>query len=138
MSKEFVFDWKPIEGKSLLGNISRPVVKMEIKAASGEWKIFYPEVDSGAVVSVFNKSDCELLGYVLTGGEYFPISGVLGESRDGYVHTLDVRIGDTIFKSRIVFTEGKNHKHLLGRVDVFDNFIITIRGRILKTIFVKE
>jgi hypothetical protein len=37
------------------------MVNLHVRAQSGEWIKFAAEVDSGAVVSVFNASDCELL-----------------------------------------------------------------------------
>lgn len=138
MSNEFVFNWKPVEEESIIKDLHRPVINVELKSQSGEWKIFYPEVDSGAPMSVFNESDCELLGYKLTDGTSFNLHGVLGGSTPSYLHKIKMKIGDEVINSRVAFTKGKNHKQLIGRTDVFDYFRICLRGKLLKTSFIKE
>jgi len=137
MSQESIFDWKLFHSPTF-GNTSHPVASVEIKSISGEWEIFYPEVDSGAIISVFNESDCELLGLGLKDGKYFEISGVLGGKTPAYIHEVDVKIGMNTIKSKVAFTEGKSHKQLLGRIDVFNNFQILFKGKSLQTYFTKE
>jgi hypothetical protein len=137
-SKELVFAWKQVRGKSAFGKISRPIALVQIKAKSGDWKIFYPEVDSGSPITVFTESDCDRLGFTLEEGKPVTLGGVLGGSRSAYVHELEMKIGDEVLKSRIAFTTGIAHKQLLGRIDVFDSFGIGLHGKHLQTIFVKE
>jgi len=138
VSNEFVFNWKPVEEASIIKNLFRPVMDVELKSQYGEWKKFYPELDSGASLSVFNESDCDFLGYTLTKGTFFNLHGVLGGSTPSYLHEIEMKIGSEIFKSRIAFTKGKNHKQLIGRTDIFDYFQICLRGKVLQTSFVKE
>jgi len=137
MSSEISFDWKPIKSKTF-GDVARPIALIELKSNLGDWKIFYPEVDSGAIVSVFNSSDCKFLGYDLKKGLRFELSGVFGSNRMAYLHEIEMKIGKEITKTRIAFTEGENHKQLLGRIDVFNNFQICFRGKLLKTNMIKE
>jgi hypothetical protein len=120
------------------GRIYRPVVLVEVKSRSGEWKPFYPEVDSGALISVFNKSDCAFLGYILNEGTPFTLTGVLGGSTQSYIHQIELRIGNEIVISRIAFTDGKNHKQLLGRIDVFNKFRICFIGKGSQTSLLRE
>jgi hypothetical protein len=54
MSQENGFDWELYRSQKF-DSVSHPIAPIEIKSISGEWKIFYPIVDSGAVVSVFNE-----------------------------------------------------------------------------------
>jgi hypothetical protein len=137
MSKEISFPWKLVDSSSL-GNILRPIALVECRAQSGEWKTFYPEVDSGSPISVFNASDCELLGYMLDNGRPFKLTGVFGDSRRAYIHDIETKIGEDVTTSRIAFTEGENHKQLLGRIDIFDKFRICLRGKVSQTSFLKE
>lgn len=131
------FRWVPIDYQSVFGNIMMPQAIVEIKAITGKWKVFYPEVDTGAVVSIFTECDCERLGLILKEGEPFRLSGVFGGSGQAYLHEVELKIGDELLKSRVAFTEG-NHKQLLGRVDVMDNFRISLSGKYTETIFVRE
>ena len=96
MSNEFVFNWKLVEEESIIKDLHRPVINVELKSQSDEWKIFYPEVDSGAPMSVFNESDCELLGYKLTDGISFDLHGILGGSTPSYLHKIKMKIGDEL------------------------------------------
>ena len=128
----------PIESPTF-GTIYRPIAYVEVKSTSEEWKIFYPEVDSGAPLSVFNKSDCELLGYRLKEGKYFHISSVIGSSIPAYIHEVEMKVGkEIIIPVKVAFTDGLNHKQLLGRINIFDTFQVLFRGKILETSFVKE
>lgn len=137
MSHESIFDWKIFRSPTF-GNTSLPVASVEIRSILGEWELFYPEVDSGAIISVFNESDCDLLGLRLEDGQYFEISGVLGGRTPAYIHEVDMRIGRNIIKSKVAFTKGKSHKQLLGRLGVFNNFQILFKGKSLQTHFIKE
>jgi hypothetical protein len=104
------------------GKVFRPIALVEMQSYVGEWKVFYPEIDSGAIITVLNKSDCALLGYELTDGDHFLLSGVLGGETPAYIHTVGIRIGEETFPARVAFTDGKNHKQLLGRLDIFNKF----------------
>ncbi len=132
-----IFDWSPRISEAL-GDIFAPTTLVELKALSGEWKIFYPLVDSGAFVSVFRASDCELLGFDLKSGKPITINGALGGSFPAYMHKIDLKIGNEIINCRIAFTEQKDHVQILGRADVFDNFRICFSGKLLKTTFFRE
>ena len=137
MSLKQLYDWLPINSPTF-GKVYSPIIPLEVQASNGDWKVFYPEVDSGAIISVFNKYDCEFLGYELGVGKQFSLKGVLGDAASSYIHNLNLKIGNNIIQARIAFTDGKNHKQLLGRVDIFDKFHICLNGRNLKTEIIKE
>jgi hypothetical protein len=138
MSVETIFDWKPAEEKSVFGNIRNPIAIVEIMSKSNEWEIFYPLVDSGAVVTLFNESDCELLGLNLTDGIPFKIKAAFGQQCQAYIHQVTMKIGKDTISSRIAFTEGQDHKQYLGRIDVFDHFQICLKGKPFQTSFLRE
>lgn len=132
LSQHNCYDWQPIQSPTF-GQVLRPIVPIEIRAKSGEWKIFYPEVDSGAVISVFNKSDCELLGLKLTDGKHFELKGALSGSTPAYIHDVEMILANEAILSRVAFTDAKNHKQLLGRIDIFNKFLFSLGGKSLKT-----
>jgi hypothetical protein len=136
LSSEIIFEWKPFDSPTF-GRIYRPVALVEVRSESGEWKIFYPEVDSGSPISVFNKSDCDFLGYILDKGKSFCLTGVLGGSTPAYIHETEIKIGNEIIHAKIAFTDGKNHKQLIGRIDIFDKFQISF-SKGSRTSFIKE
>src|SRR4051794_14740423 len=104
MNNGNVFKWKSVKSPTF-GNIFLPMANIEIKSIDGEWKIFYPEIDTGAVISVFSYNDCERLGYSLKDGDYFDLRGGLGGDYPAYIHELKLKIGNELFKARIAFTE---------------------------------
>ena len=66
------------------------------------------EIDSGSPVSVFNSSDCERLGYILTDGKGIKLTSVFGtKPRKAYLHSIDMKIRHDTINARIAFTEGR-------------------------------
>jgi hypothetical protein len=120
MSHETIFRWK-----SITSNILVPMIDIEMRSKSGEWKIFYPVVDTGAVISVFSVNDCERLGYTLTDGDYFDLMGGLGGAYPSWIHELEFKIGQDVFRARVAFTEKRHNKQYIGLVDMFDKFDIS-------------
>ena len=137
MSSPPTFAWAPLQSDKF-GLQHRAIAMVEIKNPQGDWKIFYPEVDSGAIISVFSESDCRRLGMELKNDDDFVLRGVLGDSCPAYVHRVELKIGNLELRPRIAFTEGRKHKALLGRLDVFEKFKITFRQRLLQTEFQTE
>lgn len=115
------FDWKTAKSPKF-GDIFLPVAYIEMKSKSGEWKIFYPEIDTGAVISVFSLNDCERLGYDLIAGDPFDLKGGMGGCYPSYIHKLEVKIGGRLFTSRIAFTAKRHNRQYLGLMDIFDKF----------------
>lgn len=117
------FSWRFVNSKQF-GIVSIPVAYIEMKSKSEEWKIFYPVIDTGAVVSVFSVNDCERLGYNLEDGEPFELRGGLGGVYPSYVHRIELRIGKKRLESRVAFTVAAHNKQYLGLIDIFDKFDI--------------
>lgn len=135
MSEAAPFRWKSVKSKKF-GCIFLPMAEVEIKSKSGDWKIFYPVIDTGAVVSVFSVYDCERLGYTLKEGDPFDLMGGLGGiTYPSWIHELELKIGHDIFKARVAFTEKRHNKQYLGLVDVFDKFNIFLKNQ--KTYIIK-
>ncbi len=131
------FRWK-VGYSKYFGTVAKPIANVFLKTASNEWREFFVDVDSGASVTVLNKSDCELLGYSLTSGQFCELEGAGGNKIPTYVHTIEMRIGTDIVQARIAFSMVPLRDLYLGRVDVFTSFQINLRGKELDTSFVKE
>jgi hypothetical protein len=120
------------------GPVAKPVANVFLKTATGEWREFFVDVDSGAAVTVLNKTDCEFLGYTFNSGDYCELEGVGGNKIPCFVHRIDMRIGGEVIQARIAFSSVPIRELYLGRADVFDNFQINLRGKVLDSSFTKE
>ena len=109
-----------------------------MKKKTGGWQEFWVDVDSGAVVSFFNKDDCKTLGYELKDGSFCEIKSVGGTVMPCYIHSLDMKIGDEIITARVAFSDTPKHGLLLGRLDVFNYFEVDFRGKTLDTFFARD
>ncbi len=128
------FDWIKISSPCF-GPVTKPIARVFLQRTSGDWQEYLPEVDSGAVVSYFNKEDCEWLGLNLEEGVLCKLGGIGGSSVNCYIHKVRMRIGSEELETRIAFSDAPKHDLLLGRLDVFDNFDIDLHGRDLFTNF---
>ncbi|MEM2087553.1 MAG: hypothetical protein QW304_00030 [Thermoproteota archaeon] len=131
--KRYIFNYLPEFTRR--GVVYRPVVLIYLKSREKEWFAFRAYVDSGADVSLFMRSDSEMLGLDLYDGEYRPIVGIGKILIPAYMHNVEARIGETIFKTSIAFADSDEAPRLLGRMDIFKHFKITFDEVNLQTIF---
>ncbi len=103
--------------------VYRPVASVYLKGSNGNWYLFYPYVDSGADISLFTKTDSELLGYSLEDGEEHLVGGISGLVRI-FVHKIPMRIGEDIFEAKVGFADREEVPRLLGRLSIFPRFQI--------------
>lgn len=115
--------------------VHRPIAHVYLKSKGEEWYLFYPYVDSGADISLFTRSDCELLRRELRDGIYRPMSGIGRVSIPAYVHEVPVKIGDEGFQARIAFADSDEVPRVLGRSEIFKIFRVTFDEVNLRTIF---
>ncbi len=103
--------------------IYRPVAGIHLKGNDGNWYLFYTYIDSGADISLFTRTDCELMGYELESGEEHHVGGIAGLIRI-FIHEIPMRIGDEVFNARVGFADKEEVPRLLGRIGVFSKFQI--------------
>ena len=115
--------------------IHRPIVHLYARSKGGEWYLFYPYVDSGADITLFTRSDCELLGLKLRDGVYRPMSGIVRVEIPAYVHVVPIRVGDEEFDARMAFADSDEVPRVLGRSEIFKRFRITFDEVNFRTIF---
>lgn len=77
-------------------------------------------VDSGAVISIFPKSLCDLLGLTFEDSKRASVKTATGEEIPIIIHKVKIRIGDFNFDARIAFCEIENIPYVLGRLDIID------------------
>jgi hypothetical protein len=123
--REYGFPYRE-EPSRTFGRIARPVVEVSLRQESGTgiWVKVFPYVDSGADFSLFPKGICRLLGLGLNEGQRSSIQGVGGKAAAIYLHTVQMRLGETIFNARVGFSASERVPYLLGRLDVLEHFDI--------------
>jgi hypothetical protein len=134
------FKWGKAFSECFQKDVRQPIASVSLKSALGEWIEFYPLVDTGAIVSIFNKTDCDVLGYELECGTRCEIKSASGHPLLCYVHSVNMKIGEgDPINVRIAFSTSDNMgKGYLGRVDVFDNFEVDFRGKTQDTYFARD
>ena len=112
-----------------LSKIKKPLAKVRLKTTNGQWS---PKiqvlVDTGAVISVFTKSWCDVIGLKLENGECVTL-GTAGKSKILiYIHTVDIQLdGEELNGIHVGFREEEKGTSLLGMIDVFDSFEVNFK-----------
>jgi hypothetical protein len=114
---ELFFPYKHVYSE-IFGEILIPVAKIFLSAKKEIGLDVI--VDSGAVISIFPKSICELIGLNYEEGKEARVKTVTGEDFTIRIHKVEVRIGVFSLVARVGFSEIENVPYVLGRLDVFD------------------
>jgi hypothetical protein len=121
--REYTFPYREEPSKTF-GRIARPVVEVSLRQQSGNWVKIFPYADSGADFSLFPRGICKLLGLELMAGRRSMVQGVGGKPAAVYLHTVQMRIGETNFQARVGFSASERVAYLLGRLDALEHFDI--------------
>jgi predicted aspartyl protease len=117
--------------------ISFPAVTVSlIKRDSKEEFSFLVLIDSGAEVSLFTKSDSQLLGIPLDKGEKIEIGSASGDKFSAFLHPVILKIGKEVLKIKVAFSERDNVPRILGRNPAFSYFFIIFDNKNQNTIFI--
>lgn len=115
--KEFFFPHRRVKSKGL-GEVIIPIAKIFLY---GKKRISLDViVDSGAVVSLFPRSVCELLGLEFSRGKKSSLKTATGESMPIRIHVAKIQIDDFSLEARVGFSEKEKVPYILGRLDIFD------------------
>ena len=131
--KQYTFKYTPEPTRT--GIIHRPTAHILLQSTKGEWYAFRAYIDSGADISLFTKTDTQLLGLDLYKGQYRPIIGIGKTLIPAYTHQTNIKIGHTTLKAHISFADSDEVPRLLGRTDIFKHFKITFNEQNLETTF---
>ncbi len=111
------------EKSNLFGTIYRPIAAVHFIVRSNEIiQLMY--VDSGADITLIPKSIGELLGFE-EDDEAKEIFSVSGHKISVIIKNTKMKIGRHTFSARVAWSLQENVPILLGRLDIFDKFIIT-------------
>ncbi|HKZ93268.1 MAG TPA: hypothetical protein VJ249_01640 [Candidatus Bathyarchaeia archaeon] len=115
---ELRFPYKLIDTETF-GKVTIPVAKIFLQGKQEEAAIDVI-VDTGAVISIFPKSLCDVLGIVFESGQLSYVKTATSESIPIRIHKLQIRIDNHAFKARVAFSTIENVPYILGRLDVLD------------------
>lgn len=133
--KRFSFPYKK-EPSTVFGYVYRPVVEIYLRTRDGDWFKVSTYADSGADITIFPRSVCELLGLSLQDGQESTVTGVGGEEIKIFIHRIMVRIGDEELKIRAGFAEREDIPYLLGRTDILTCFNILFEEH--RVVFIRK
>lgn len=131
MSELVKFSYTQLPVKSLTTSrrttlISRPIIPLTILYQSRLVQ-YQALLDSGADYNVFHADIADYLGIKLTKGRAIKISGIGGDSIKGYLHHVNLKVGNILFSSSIVFSRQIPDQAIavLGNQGLFNHFIVT-------------
>lgn len=114
-----------------------PAINISLfKKNSNEEFSFLVLVDSGAEVSLFTKSDAELLGFSLGEGKKIDIGSIGGDKFSAFLHPVVIKIGEEKLKVGVAFSEKNDTPRVLGRNPIFSYFFVTFDNKNKNTIFI--
>lgn len=113
-----------------------PTAEILITTKEGEQMAFLLLVDSGATTTALPKHDAEAIGIKAENGSPFLITGIGGETINGWKHEVNIEQGEEKFKIPLAFLDG-NTPRVLGREKIFDQFNIIFEENRRRTTFVK-
>jgi predicted aspartyl protease len=102
----------------VFGTIKIPLITVVLKGFNSVK--LYAMVDTGAVISVFPRSVCDLLGLSYEDGKEAFLLSATQEEIPVRVHKIIIRIGEIEFEARVGFSEVEQIPHVLGGLDVLD------------------
>ncbi|MBI2335934.1 MAG: hypothetical protein HYU97_04145 [Deltaproteobacteria bacterium] len=115
--------------KKLTDQTYGPVVPLHLKGET-RWVQFNTFVDTGADYSVFHGVVARILGLEIKTGERKIVTVGDGDHMEIYLHTLDVRFANNIFKAKIAFSSDFGAGfNLMGRASFFQRFRFCFNDR---------
>ncbi len=112
------------EFSSVLGEILRPVAKVELKAVRGHWFPASMYVDSGADMTLIPSDFGKLLGMDLNKNRS-ALAGVTGAPMKVSLQSTQIRIGGSIQEAKVAVALRNDVPYLLGREGIFKAFKIS-------------
>lgn len=125
--KRYVFKYTPEPTKT--GIIYRPTTRVSLQSTTHEWYVFRAYVDSGADISLFQKTDAKLIGLNLYEGKYRAVMGIGKTLIPAYTHTVKMKIEETTLNVAVSFADSDEVPRLIGRTDIFKHFKITFNNK---------
>jgi predicted aspartyl protease len=119
---ELYFPYKHIQTETF-GEVTIPVAKIFLKGKQEETAIDVI-VDTGAVISIFPKSLCDIIGLDFEKGQQSYVKTATGENIPIRIHKIKIRINKHQFQAKVAFSTIENVPYILGRLDILDKIEI--------------
>jgi len=116
----------------------KPIVTVYIKHVDMSWHPYSMYIDSGADITIINKSFGNLIGLKLKPKETkYKLNGVGGQEKFVY-RDIKIRLVNKIFKIKVAWILNDNTPLLIGRENVFDKFKICFREKDKKIVIIEN
>ncbi|MBM4177538.1 hypothetical protein FJ208_01935 [Candidatus Gribaldobacteria bacterium] len=130
----FPYSFELLENRKIF---AYPTVNITLKKLTSKNEFsFLILVDSGAELSLFPKSDSELLGLKLEQGQKINIGSASGDKFLAFLHPVMMKIGNKRIKIEAAFSSKDNTPRVLGRNPLFSHFFIAFDHKKQNTIFI--
>jgi hypothetical protein len=107
------------------GHIARPIIRVTLRAESGELFDTTALLDSGADVSMFSPSIAQIMGLEIRRGKRKVFRG-LGGKVEAYLHRIHLKIGPLQFYARVAFP-AVEIPNLVGRLDIMKDIDVIFK-----------
>lgn len=101
-----------------------PIAHVGIENRHKEWNTFILLIDSGATISALPISDAALLGIDAKQGEYITIMGIGGVPLYGWLHKVQIILGENKLVIPMAFLDEQEAPRVLGRAGIFEKFLV--------------
>lgn len=137
MIKKYIFDYDTEILET--GKKKRfPVAVIHLQGKDKKWYRFQPYLDTGADVSLLTRLDAKILGLKLKQGKEELIGGVGGGLVKTFIHSVNLKIGETILKVPLAFADSDETPRLLGRRDIFSRFYVCFNEFKCQTVLIER
>lgn len=116
-----IFPYKEINSR-----IKRPIVPLIIKSDTC-FILYHGLIDSGADHCIFSLEIAKELGLQLSDKDRAEFIGIGKDSVKGYWGEIDIKIGNLIYTTEVIFADISDFSHgILGQQGFFDHFDVKL------------
>lgn len=106
--------------------ICRPIVPVILKSST-QVILYSGLIDSGADYCIFSIDTAKALNIKLSLKDKVKFIGVGEEKVTGFLHDIEIKVGDEMYKTKVIFASISDFGHgILGQRGFFDHFDIKL------------
>lgn len=112
--------------KDISPEIKRPIIPIIIKSNT-YFILYHGLIDSGADYCIFSLEIAKELGLKISTKNKTKFVGIGKDKVEGYWGEIDIRIGNSIYTTEVIFAEISDFGHgVLGQQGFFDHFDVKL------------
>lgn len=112
--------------ENIAPHIKRPIIPIFLKSKTS-FIFYHALIDSGADYCIFSSDIADLLNIKLSLKKKVKFFGVGKEEVKGIWEEIEIRIGNVMYPTKIIFAEISDFGHgILGQKGFFDHFDVTL------------